>query len=118
MAGHIGRHSPALYELNGPTNGLLKRTKPKSFAEMGVKTRYGSYFFANIDDLMRADCGQDGWDAAWWDYTGQTTLKQMDLIKWFYEEYVSNVLILTTMKSRWHRSTSDAILSECVSGWR
>jgi hypothetical protein len=92
---------------------VLKRTKPKSFAEMGIKTRYGAYYFANIDDLMQQEnCWKkDGWDAVWLDLTGQITLKQMRIIEQFYKKYVRHILIVTTMHGRWHTATNNAIIA-------
>lgn len=90
------------------TNSKLKRVKPFPFAEMGVKTRYATLFFANVDDFMAAEWN-DGWDAAWLDYTGPLNVERLALIKRFYLSHVRHVLIVTSLKSRYSSSTIRAI---------
>jgi hypothetical protein len=87
----------------------LKRIKHYSFAEMGVKTSYASFFFGNADDMMALDCWNSGWHAAWLDYTGPLTVERMALIRTFFHRYVNNTLIVTALKARWNEATSRAI---------
>jgi len=89
----------------------LKWIKPYPFAEMGVKTRHASFFFANIDDFMAHDwkTKMAQWDAVWLDYTGPLTVERLALIKRFYRDSVSSILIITSLKSRFDRVTTDAV---------
>lgn len=88
------------------------------FAEMGMKTRYASFFFANIDDFMSHEFKLDpfrensktGWDAAWLDYTGPMTVERLRIVARFYEKFVSNTLIVTALKARWSKETGTAII--------
>lgn len=87
------------------------------FAEMAIKTRYASFFFANVDDVLlhqweRPQYREEaklGWDAVWLDYTGPLTVKRLAKIQRFYETYVRVILVLTVLKARWDRHTSAAI---------
>jgi hypothetical protein len=87
----------------------LKRIKSYEFAEMGVKTRYASFFFANVDDMMRLNCWNSGWDAVWLDYTGPLTVERLTLIQRFYQHYVKHILIITALRNRYSESTTRAI---------
>jgi hypothetical protein len=87
----------------------LKKIKSYSFAEMGVKTSYASFFFANIDDMMGLDCWNRGWDAAWLDYTGPLTVERLARISKFYARYIHHILIVTALKARWNEETSRTI---------
>lgn len=99
---------------------LIKPVKRDGFpfAEMAHKTRYASFFFANIDDFMAHDWTpppyreerRHGWDAAWLDYTGPLTRERLKLIAGFYERFIRSTLIVTALKARWNRETSDAIV--------
>lgn len=93
--------------LNTP-NAITKRSA-LPFAEMGVKTRYASFFFANIDDLMKQTTWNDGWDAAWLDFTGPLTIERVGLIEPFYQKYIKDTLVITALKARWNQATSTAI---------
>lgn len=64
------------------------------------------YVFANIDDLMAAG---ESFDYAWLDYTGPLSVSRMKIIKRFWAESVRNTLIVTSLKARWNRETSDTI---------
>jgi hypothetical protein len=90
-------------------NSTLKQIRQFEFAERGVKTRYASFFFANIDDMMGLDCWNDGWDAVWLDYTGPLTVERLALIRRFYDRYVRHILIVTALKSRFNETTARAI---------
>jgi hypothetical protein len=90
-------------------NSALKPIRHYSFAEMGVKTRYASFFFANIDEMIQQDCWDSGWDAAWLDYTGPLNVKRMAIIKTFYQRYVRDILIVTALKARFSEDTMRAI---------
>jgi hypothetical protein len=87
----------------------LKQLRHFTFAEMGAKTRYASIFLANVDDLMMQDCWNNGWDAAWLDYTGPLSIERLALIARFYECYVREILIVTALKARWNDKTGQAI---------
>ena len=87
----------------------LKRIKPFPFAEMGMKTRFASFFFANIDDLMAEDCWDDGWDVVWLDYTGPLTVERLALIRHFYHRFVRSTLVVTALKTRFRKRTLIAI---------
>jgi hypothetical protein len=88
------------------------------FAEMAMKSRFVSFFFANVDDLMAhkwepapyRDQEQTGWDAAWLDYTGPMTVERLRVIADFYQTFIKEVLIVTVLKARWNKVTSEAIL--------
>jgi hypothetical protein len=84
-----------------------------TFAERTLRTKFiQSFHFSNIDDLMRETT--EGWDAVWLDYTGPLTKERLKLISRFYESSVRSVLIVTALKARWNRETSDAI-AQCGS---
>ena len=93
--------------LNTPS-AITKRSR-LPFAEMGVKTKYAAFFFANIDDLMKQDTWNDGWDAAWLDFTGPLSVERAALIEPFYQHYIKDTLIITALKARWNQATSTAI---------
>jgi hypothetical protein len=87
----------------------LKQLRPFPFAERGVKTRFASFFFANIDDFMAHGEWESSWDAAWLDYIGPLSVERLELIKQFYEKAIRHTLIITALKARWNRETSAAI---------
>jgi len=87
----------------------LKQIRSYSFAEMAVKTRYASYFFANIDDLMALDGWDDGWDMVWLDYTGPMSVDRLDLIARFYDRFVRSTLVITALKARFEKEATRAI---------
>jgi hypothetical protein len=87
----------------------IKSERVRPFAEMGVKTRYASFFFADVDDLMKQQTWDGGWDAAWLDYTGPLTVERMRLIQNFFHTLVRDTLIVTSMKARWNEATSAAV---------
>ena len=87
----------------------LKRMKPYPFAETGMKTRYASLFFANVDELMEHEGFDDGWDAAWLDYTGPLTVERLALIRKFYRTHIYSTLIVTSLKSRFNQATTNAV---------
>lgn len=82
--------------------------KAAPFAEQTVKTKFvGAFHFANIDDLMAETT--EAWDAAWLDYTGPLTVERMKLIAQFFERSVRGTLVVTALKARHNRETSNAI---------
>lgn len=100
-------------------NRLIKPVKRGGFpfAEMGHKTRYATFFFANVDDFLAHEWKpapyrdqKPGWDAAWLDYTGPLTVERLKVIAQFYHLYVREILIVTALKARWNKITSAAIL--------
>ncbi|MDE2107368.1 MAG: hypothetical protein KGL39_59785 [Patescibacteria group bacterium] len=87
---------------------LTKIIPAPSYAERTISTRFIKHFhFANVDDLMRET--DQAWDAAWLDYTGPLTVERLHLIAGFFERSVRSTLIVTALKARWNRATSDAI---------
>lgn len=81
-----------------------------AFAERVVRNRWvGRFFFANVDELMRVQ--PVPFDAAWLDYTGPLTIKRLEIIADFYARNVRKLLVVTALKARWNRETSDAIAS-------
>lgn len=101
-------------------NRLIKPVKKGriTFAECAYKTRFASFFFANIDDFLAHDWKpppyreqhQAGWDAAWLDYTGPLSIERLKAIGRFYQKHIREVLIVTSLKARWNKLTSEAIL--------
>lgn len=79
-----------------------------SFAERAVRNKFvGRFFFGNVDDLMQQQ--EHPFDAAWLDYTGPLSLKRMKIIKDFYARNIRHILVVTALKARWNRDTSDSI---------
>jgi hypothetical protein len=101
-------------------NRLIKPVRRDGFpfAEMAHKTRFASFFFANVDDLLAhewkkptyRETEKSGWDAAWLDYTGPLTVDRLKVIARFYQTYVREVLVVTSLKARWNKITGEAIL--------
>lgn len=94
--------------------GIVKPTKKHGLAEMGVKTKYASFFFANVDDFISnawvpAEHERIGWDAAWLDYTGPMSNERMTKIVKFYDLYIRDTLVITALKARWNRDTARSI---------
>jgi hypothetical protein len=87
---------------------LVKRITNYSFAEHAVKTHYASFFFANVDDMMKIE-HWNGWDAVWLDYTGPLTIERLEIIANFYQRHVHDTLIVTALKARWNIKTSATI---------
>jgi hypothetical protein len=90
-------------------HATIKPIKPFPFAEIGVKTRYASLFLANVDDVMMHAWTDNGWDAAWLDYTGPLTVERLAIIARFYRERVRHIMIVTAMLARWNKHAMDAI---------
>ena len=87
---------------------LTKILPPEKYAERTISTKFISRFhFANIDDLMVETT--QAWDAVWLDYTGPLTKERLKLIESFFHRSVRSTLIVTALKARWNRETSDAI---------
>lgn len=83
---------------------------PTDFAEHVVRNRWiGRYFFANVDDLMKAHPKDLPYDGAWLDYTGPMTEERMRVVKRFYNECIRDTLVVTALKARWNLHTSEAI---------
>lgn len=91
------------------TKRALTRSVPApSFAERTMRTKFiGAFHFANVDDLMEETT--ETWDAVWLDYTGPLTTPRLKLLANFYHTSVRSTLIVTALKARWNRETSDAI---------
>lgn len=86
---------------------LMRSLERPEYAERvmsnGVIDRYE---FANVDDLMQ---GEATFDFAWLDYTGPLSVPRMKIIQRFWREKVRNKLVVTSLKARWNRETSDTI---------
>lgn len=79
-----------------------------SFAERVIGNAWvDRYFFGNVDDLMREP--PQVYDAAWLDYTGPLSVERIRRIRSFLLSSVRQVLIVTALRARWNRATSDAI---------
>jgi hypothetical protein len=79
------------------------------FSERVVRNRWiGRFFFGNIDDLMQHQ--PVPFDAAWLDYTGPLSIKRLEIIEKFWQENIRSILVITALKARWNRDTSDEIL--------
>lgn len=91
---------------------LTKYLTPPSFAERTISTKFiNEFHFANVDDLMvEANREHDCWDAVWLDYTGPLSLEKLKIISRFYHRSVRSTLIVTALKARWNKQTSEAIL--------
>ena len=85
---------------------LVKILKPPSFAEHAVQTRYGTFYFANIDDLMQE--GTEVYDAAWLDYMGPMSVERLGIIARFYQTRVRRTLIVTALAARENKQASVA----------
>jgi hypothetical protein len=97
-------------------DGFLKQGARFPFAEIGVKTRFASFFFADVDDVLRHDFedfgrshDRRGWDAAWLDYTGPLSVARMSVIANFFHRFIHDTLIVTALRARWDRATVAAI---------
>src|SRR5512143_186620 len=91
---------------------LTRYLAAPSFAERTVATKFISAFhFANVDDLMLEATGEfDRWDAVWLDYTGPLSVERLNLIASFYQRAIRSTLIVTSLKARWNKNTSEAVL--------
>lgn len=79
-----------------------------SFAERAVSNPWvDRFFFGNVDDLMRID--DRVFDAAWLDYTGPMSIERLAIVRKFFDNRVRSVLVVTALRARWNRETSDAI---------
>ncbi len=90
-------------------NALAQVRVPPPFAEHAIKTKFiKRFYFGNVDDFMAQPTD---WrcDAAWLDYTGPMTVERLNLIARFYQAAVRRILIVTVLKARWNKATSNAI---------
>ncbi len=98
-------HMPGLHTKRAMTWNM----PAPSFAERTVRTKFiGQFHFANVDDLMRETT--ESWDAVWLDYTGPLSSERLKLIAGFYNTSVRSTLIVTALKARWNKLTSEGIL--------
>lgn len=89
---------------------LTAMRDPAPFAEQSVGTKFVHRFhFANVDDLMAES--DDSWDAVWLDYIGPLTIERLRLISQFFDASVRKTLIITALKARYNKATSQAIQS-------
>lgn len=100
-------YSASMYKIPGLHVSAIKEIAPRPFAEIGFRTSYTSHFFCNADDFIAYD--NWGFDAAWLDYTGPLSIERLNLIQRFYNRLKSGTLIVTALRARWNRATSDAI---------
>lgn len=86
---------------------LMRSLERPEYAERvmgnGIIDRYE---FANVDDVMQSD---ETFDYAWLDYTGPLSVPRMKVIKDFWVNRVRKALVVTSLKARWSRETSDHI---------
>lgn len=86
---------------------LMRSLDRPAYAERAMGNGViNSYQFANVDDLMQSGCT---FDYAWLDYTGPLSIARMKVIRKFWSESIRHTLIVTSLKARWNRETSDAI---------
>ena len=94
-------------------NALLSVKSPPYFAQHSVKTLFVKRFYlADVDHLMQEalrDRDPFHYDVAWLDYTGPLSLERIKLIAAFFKHCVDRILIVTALKARWNRDTSNAI---------
>ena len=65
------------------------------------------YTFCNVDDMLQTD---EAYNFVWLDYTGPLSVERMRVIKAFFESSTQlDVLVITSLKARWNRATSDTI---------
>lgn len=101
----------AIADMPGMTTlgALAQMRDAPRFAEHAIKTRFirGRFFLANVDDLML----EQNWtfDAAWLDYTGPMTVERLKIIEAFWQHNIRHILIVTMLKARFNKKTSDAI---------
>lgn len=89
-------------------NPLIRVLPATSFAERAVSNQWvDRFYFGNVDDLMRSD--DRVFDAAWLDYTGPLSIDRLALIRRFFAARVRRVLVVTALRARWNRETSDVI---------
>lgn len=89
-------------------NPMISVLSPESYAERAIRNVWIDQFaFGNVDDLMRAD--GESFDAAWLDYTGPLSTERLSLIRKFFATRVRSVLVVTSLRARWNRETSDCI---------
>ena len=105
----------AINKMPGRTtlDGTVYVKTPPYFAEHAVKTNFIQRFFlANVDNLMEEalrDIDPPHYDVAWLDYTGPLSIKRLRTIAAFYQRVVNSILIITALKARWDRDTSNAV---------
>jgi hypothetical protein len=98
---------PGITHGNTSVTQVLEGTK---FAERAVRNRWVQrYFFGNVDDLMRMHDAAHQYDAAWLDYTGPMSVDRLRAIKQFFNVGIRHTLVLTVLRARWNRETSEAI---------
>lgn len=92
------------------TKRALTRMLPTpSFAERAMRTKFiQGFHFANIDDLMAETT--ERFDVAWLDYTGPMSVERLKLIAGFYQRSIRSTLIVTVLKARYNKLTSEAVL--------
>lgn len=90
---------------------VLKTLQRPEYAETAMGNGIiDRYVFANIDELMQHS--GESFDYAWLDYTGPLSIDRMKIIQRFWRERVRRVLVVTSLKARWNRKTSDLIASK------
>lgn len=86
---------------------LMRAVERPEYAERvmgnGIIDRYE---FANVDDVMQSG---ETFDFVWLDYTGPLSLPRMKVMQDFWLKRVRKTLVVTSLKARWTRETSDRI---------
>jgi hypothetical protein len=89
-------------------NPPITMLQPSKFAERAVANPFVERFsFGNVDDLMRH--AQREYDAAWLDYTGPMSVERLRVIAEFYRRCIRSLLVVTSMRARWNRESSDTV---------
>lgn len=98
----------ATTKMPGNKHCTLRSLERPAFAERAMGNGLIDRFaFANVDDLMAE--GGETFDIAWLDYTGPLSVDRMKLIQRFWARSVRDTLIVTSLKARWNRETSNTI---------
>lgn len=99
----------ALMRMPGLHRSVLRQLESDNTHERGFTNKFiDGYHFANVDDFMAATTRT--FDAAWLDYTGPLSVERLRIIRAFWNTKVTGVLALTSMRARWNRETSEALI--------
>jgi hypothetical protein len=94
-------------KMPGNKTGVIRSLPRPAYAERAMGNGLiDCYAFGNVDDLMKTG---ETFDFAWLDYTGPLTVERMKIIQTFWRDSVRDTLIVTSLKARWNRRTSDTI---------
>jgi hypothetical protein len=94
-------------KMPGNRSGTIRTLPRPDYAERAMGNGLiDCYAFANVDDLMQSG---ESFDFAWLDYTGPLSVERMKIIQHFWRHNVRSTLVVTSLKARWNRRTSDVI---------